>query len=483
VSSSAPKPRRPHAAGTRAWPAARTFLANSIASLLPMGLLALPAPQVPASAAPQGAPSAKGETTYNVTYTPGTVVLGPALVTKVLKNVSADGATYTFDGSVPGLKALRPGNILLIGGKALRRVTSVNTTGTETVVHTGSANLLQAIKNGEIGWDINFPSDVATGPGIRVNVGGGLRLVSPGLGPHPRLGMTASCLGCPSGPGTIDYQGTVSGFDVNLRFDESSFAGLVMDLSAKKKDGSMLLKAEAHLHQLNDVDDILIRDSQLKSFEYREGGLTGDTTLEWHVATTASVPQIEQKVALRIPVSFSVPFWVGPVPVVLAVKASLAAYPAIAEQGASGGKVEVEYNSALDITGGGSGVYASGSFGKVQFRVTGETVTAGFAPATGFGMDVEFPRVEVYIFGTGLLFGSVLAHVAGYFTPGTILKYKGKTIPPCQKVSGDAALYVGAAFSLFGLNNVTLFKKAYESQQWEAHKPGTCGDSTVSAQG
>jgi hypothetical protein len=310
-------------------------------------------------------------------------------------------------------------------------------------------------------------------------VGGGLHRVYPGAPSlPPRWGPDASCLGCPTGPGTVDYQGTIDGFQVNLHFDESSLAGLVMDLSARKDDGSMLLKAVAHLRQLNDFDDILIRDSQLKSFQYREGDLTGDTTLEWHAATSAAVPRIEDFAALHIPVSFSIPFSVGPVPVLLAIKASLAAYPAIAEEGASGGKVEVEYNSALNITGGSSGVYASGSLGKVQFRVTGDTVTAGFAPATGFGMDVEFPRVELSIFGTGTLFGSVLAHVSGYFTPGTILKYKNKTIPPCQKVSGDAAIYVGAAFSLFGLKNVTLFKKAYESQQWEAHKPGTCGDSS-----
>jgi hypothetical protein len=461
-------------------------LASIVAAayLFGTGMLAVPGAPPAAAQSPQLLPFGRWSTTYDVTYTPGTTVLDPALVPKILKSVSPDDSTYTFSGSVPQLMGLHAGNVLLIGGRALRRVTSVSRTGGRTVVTTVPATLLEAIKNGHIGWDVNFPTDVVTSSLVRVSVGGGLHQARPAFYPAVAgLGPEAGCLGCPSGPATVDYKGTIDGFDVNLHFDESSLAGLVMNLSARKDDGSMLLKAEAHLRTLNDFDDIWIKDSQLKSFDYREGDLTGDTTVEWHAATSDAVSSLEKIVTLHIPVSFSVPFSVGPIPMLLAIKASLAAYPAISEKGASGGKVEVEYNSALDITGSGSGVHASGSLSKVQFRVTGETVTAGFAPATGFGVDVEAPRIELSIFGTATLFGSILAHLAGYFTPGTTLPVHGKIYPPCQKVSGDAAVYTGAALTIFGLKNLTVFKKAYESNQWESHKPGTCGPPEAAAGG
>ena len=454
----------------------RVMSVAAAVALLGTSVLAAPGASPAAAQGHQIMPFGRGSTTYDVTYTPGTVVLDPALVPKILKSTSPDGRTFSFAASVPQLVGLHAGNILLIGGRALGRVSSVSRTGGRTVVTMTPATLLQAIKNGHIGWDINFPADVTTSSLMLVSVGAGLHRARPALYSEAASGVPeAGCLGCPSGPGTVDYQGTIDGFQVNLHFDESSLAGLVMNLSARKDDGSMLLKAEAHLRTLNDFDDILIKDSQLQSFEYRQGDLTGDTTVEWHAATTGAVSSLGKIVTLHIPVAFKVPFWVWPIPMLLAIKASLAAYPAISEKGASGGKVEVEYNSALNITGGGSGLSASGSLGKVQFRVTGETVTAGFAPATGFGVDVEAPRIELSIFGTATLFGSLLAHLAGYFTPGTTLPVHGKIYPPCQKVSGDAALYTGAALTIFGLKDLTIFKKAYESNQWESHKPGTCG--------
>lgn len=395
-------------------------------------------------------------------------MLSPAVVQKTLRSVSPDGSVYSFAGTPSQLRGLHPGSILLIGGKALRTVRSVSTAGGQTRVLTGSATLLQAVKNGDIGWNLDIPAGLSTiKAGTEVSAGGGLRRVSPAS-----ARLRPACPGCPSGPGTIDYQGSIGGFDVTLHFDESSLAGLAFDVSAKKEDGTMLLKGSGHLRTMDDIADILVQNSKLAHFQYRQGDLTGDATLEWHALTTPGVKSIESTAILRIPVSYKIPFLVGPMPAELILKATLAVYPAIEDHGSSGGKITVEYNSAEDITGGGEGVSASGSIGKAQFRLSGPTVTAGFQP-TGLGMDVEFPRVEMSFLGTVTTFVSVLTHVSGYFTPGTTLSNQ---IPPCQKADGDLLLYAGATLSLFGLKDVEIgSKKLYQSPTWEVHKPGTCG--------
>ena len=184
--------------------------------------------------------AAKPGTTYNVTYMPGTVVLDPAVVARTLKSVSAAGVTYRFAGTPSELDGLHAGNILLVGGKALRTVLSASSSGGETVVSTGSASLLQAIKNGEIGWNYDIPfGSTAAGSGVSLSVGAGLRRVQSASAPASRAADAADSLSRAGGPGKISYKGAIGGYDVDLNFDESSLAGLIVDVSAKKKDGSL----------------------------------------------------------------------------------------------------------------------------------------------------------------------------------------------------------------------------------------------------
>jgi hypothetical protein len=174
--------------------------------------------------------------------------------------------------------------------------------------------------------------------------------------------------------------------------------------------------------------------------------------------------------AFKIPVAFTVPFLVGPIPMTFSIKANLSVAPAIDDnRGSSGGSITVEYNTAETITGSSGGVSASGSLGRARFSVSGETVTAGYVP-TGLGMDIEFPRVELSILGTITTFVSLKAHVYGFFTPGTTLT---ADIKPCQKTGGQLSGYAGVSLSVFGLFNVKLgVKELFKSQKWVQYKDG-----------
>jgi hypothetical protein len=66
--------------------------------------------------------------------------------------VSRDGGTFTFAAGDPAIAALKPGQILLVWGIALRKVTAVEPRGASIVVRTGLVSLPEAIPDGHIAW-------------------------------------------------------------------------------------------------------------------------------------------------------------------------------------------------------------------------------------------------------------------------------------------------------------------------------------------
>ncbi|HTC24867.1 MAG TPA: hypothetical protein VK688_10910, partial [Gemmatimonadales bacterium] len=90
--------------------------------------------------------------TFDVTWNPNTVRLTRAETTHALKRVSRSGATFTFDGGEPKIRDLKPGQILLVWGIALRKVTAVEPRGNAIVVRTDLVSLPEAIQNGHIAW-------------------------------------------------------------------------------------------------------------------------------------------------------------------------------------------------------------------------------------------------------------------------------------------------------------------------------------------
>ncbi len=90
--------------------------------------------------------------TFDVTWSPNTVLLSRDQTLRALRRVSRDGSTFTFAAGDPAIAALEPGQILLVWGIALRRVTAVETQGPRVVIRTGIVSLPEAIPKGHIAW-------------------------------------------------------------------------------------------------------------------------------------------------------------------------------------------------------------------------------------------------------------------------------------------------------------------------------------------
>jgi hypothetical protein len=90
--------------------------------------------------------------TFDVTWSPNVVRLSRDQTLHALRRVSRDGGTFTFAAGDPAISALKPGQILLVWGIALRKVTAVESQGPGTVVQTDLVSLPEAIPNGHIAW-------------------------------------------------------------------------------------------------------------------------------------------------------------------------------------------------------------------------------------------------------------------------------------------------------------------------------------------
>jgi hypothetical protein len=90
--------------------------------------------------------------TFDVRWSPNTVRLDRAETLRSLRRVSRSGATFTFSADEPKVRGLKPGQILLVWGIALRKVTAVEPRGGRVIVRTDVASIPEAIQNGKIGW-------------------------------------------------------------------------------------------------------------------------------------------------------------------------------------------------------------------------------------------------------------------------------------------------------------------------------------------
>lgn len=71
---------------------------------------------------------------------------------KAVKQISSDRSTLTLDASVSGVERLAPGQVLLIPGVDVGKITTVNKSGSDVVVKLGPAKITDVIHDGVLQW-------------------------------------------------------------------------------------------------------------------------------------------------------------------------------------------------------------------------------------------------------------------------------------------------------------------------------------------
>ncbi|MFN8543659.1 MAG: hypothetical protein U0807_05570 [Candidatus Binatia bacterium] len=375
-----------------------------------------------------------GRSVYNVTYTPETAVIPESVVDQKL--LRTEDARYVFASSATEIQALTPGRVMLLSGLALRRVTGVQTVGSEIRVDTEAANLNDAIADGVVEWDHPFELDAARANlAVAMHRRGALR------------GFDEGTTFEADGP-NLHYEGTIAGVSVSLTLSPGD-ERIDIDAEFSKGDGALGFKctAKGWVRGARILGRVLYERRVLRDMRLDLSGLEGEVTLG-----VTAVRINSDKLKLAVPLSFPFPIMVGPVPVVVTIGANANVVPVLAPNASS----DMEYKVTFSMD---QGVHLEAGTPQPLgiLRNEGLTLeratTAGLIPvAMAFGL--ELPSARVSVFQNAVAFAALITSIQGYLQP--------LISQPCQDSGAVIRGVLGFNVSFLGLNRSgekELFKK------------------------
>ncbi len=373
--------------------------------------------------------------TYDVTYTPDTVVIDDATIDSALLSISDDQTEIRFDASASQVSQLQSGQVLLLAGTALRKVQSVSTVGNEIVVMTEGATLDEAIQEGDIGWDYQADWDALP---LEVYMAAQF-----GTEDAPLLFADARGFDPLTGQATpqaeVSYEGEIRGWDVTLKLTPGT--RLDIELTAKRKVGSAqaTINGTGWVNSFQQTTFLTYEQSTPTRMTVETTGMEGEFEITWGAASPG-IESLTQVVQFSIPAQIPIPLRVGPLPISLRVKAELQIVPELrVDQASSVGSFKVSYNSDQGFQINNNTPAPSGSLGQHNIGITDDTVSAGFG-AVGLGVGVEFPRVELVFFNTPLAFITLKTYSYGLYIPD----------PPCQRGGTNFLSVAGYRLAFLG---------------------------------
>ena len=415
------------------------------------------------------------ETTYEVTYTPGTSVIDNADAAAGLVSVSDDGRTYRFRPS-DELRSLEVGQVALFGGVGFGRVSAVREEGGELVIEMAEASLGDAIADGEIGWSYPVRWDELPAASYRhaaetmavafaAQTTARNEAAPPALlavaRPDDRSRIVLAETGLTEG---LNYSGTVQGFEVEVSLTPTADR-LNIDLKATRALAAgtkMEATVTGWVKGFTQETFLRYEDSTPTEMTSTALGVESELELKWAAAKLGEA--FTEVTSFKLPVSLPIPFVIGPIPVIVSVGANLQVVPELSvDDASSGGSYKVSYRSDQGFEISGSSQSGIGKLLSSDIGVSGETVSAGWG-VVGFALGVEFPRLEISFFGTTSAFITLKTYSTSQWTPGTTLT---SDIPPCQMGTTSIAAYAGYSLKLLGF---TLGEKTEELWKTEYEK-------------
>ncbi len=356
-------------------------------------------------------------TVFQVAYTANTVVVDRTAALKTLKSVSSDGSTLVFEQPPDKIAALHEGNVLLLQGLALRKITSVTPQGSQMIVVTEPAALTEAIQEGNIQWQapVDFTAAQADAR------------------PHFFDLATVHAAGLPALKGKYkewDYSVTATPAAGRLNLDLRVFKQL--------KGLEVELTGTGYLQNFTTSAAIQIHDGVLQDMKYANQNLNGKMEFTWSAKTSDS-EFIMGKPEIKIPANISIPLPIGGLPFTLEISEAMIIKPALSGKNEiATGKFTVTYNGtdrfSLNGEAGGEDSHTSPEI----LNTSGVTI----APMAFIGA-LAMPRIELKLSGMSIvkkLVPSELADAAA----GAVTKLLGSKVEGLveDKLKSDAAAYV-----------------------------------------
>ncbi|MCD6345849.1 MAG: hypothetical protein J7L96_00370 [Bacteroidales bacterium] len=355
-----------------------------------------------------GGSSGKDKFDFDVEWTPGTVYFDEDALSDLEKVDTAD-YRYYFSSSNDAAASLASGDIIVIHGLALRKVSSVRTANNQVVVETEYATLNEAVSDGTIEWDygVSFTPDLK--PELLVN------------GQAHRFKRTSD--------DTFSISMKIGKYDYKITM---KFKGDKADVTQEiERTVGNITKVrfgcEGVIEQFRTSNKITYKDAEVTYYENSNKGLKGDLTVFLDAAGSGS-----DNINFEFPVTLiKFPFTVGPIPVTVNLKVMFVAKAVVPPEGSSRVSAKFSYNSSTGIKySWGGGLEVNGD--KGSYKIKKERAQTGAASAIGINFGLGFPRLEVGIFGE-----TIVPWVQTAFLVGGDFTF----MPACQQAK---AAYIGA---------------------------------------
>ena len=317
---------------------------------------------------------------------------------KSIRSISSDNTTFVFDPSDDAASKLHEGSILFVPGIAMRKVDVATRQENNLVVVTEDAPLLEALKDANIKWSapVNFAA-VARASAI----------IPQNQAPEAPLTLSDQILGGLSGTVYADSGGlSLSGEDDGWAYTVKASPlpdKLNLDLDVSRKYNGLVVKVtgSGYVQNFETAATIMIKDSQLKYFDYQNKNLNGQVNFGWEAAKDeAGVEAAEQKI--KLPSSFSIPLPIGGLPFSLEVSEALLLHPAFTGgKEVARGRFNVAYNGVQGFSINQGNVNQEGQ-GNAEGSIVDNFSLSPIAPV-GFVAAVAMPRIELKL-GTDTVF-------------------------------------------------------------------------------
>ena len=278
---------------------------------------------------------------FQATFTDKVVKMEQAAFIKSIRSISSDNTTFVFDPSDDAAAKLHEGSILFVPGVAMRKVDVATRQENNLVVVTEDAPLLEALKDANIKWSapVNFAA-----------VARASARIPQAQAPEAPLALSDQVLGGLSGTVYADSGGlSLSGEDDGWAYTVKASPlpdKLNLDLDVSRKYNGLVVKVtgSGYVQNFETAATIMIKDSQLKYFDYQNKNLNGQVNFGWEAAKDeAGVEAAEQKI--KLPSSFSIPLPIGGLPFSLEVSEALLLHPAFTGgKEVARGRFNVAYN-------------------------------------------------------------------------------------------------------------------------------------------
>jgi len=335
--------------------------------------------------------------TFQATFTDKVVKMEQAAFIKSIRSISSDNTTFVFDPSDDAASKLHEGSILFVPGVAMRKVDVATRQENNLVVVTEDAPLLEALKDANIKWStpVNFAAVARASAAI------------PQTASEAPLNLSGQILGALSGTVYADSGGlSLSGEDDGWAYTVKASPlpdKLNLDLDVSRKYNGLVVKVtgSGYVQNFETAATIMVKDSQLKYFDYQNKNLNGQVNFGWEAAKDAAgVEAAEQRI--KLPSSFSIPLPIGGLPFSLEVSEALLLHPAFTGgKEVARGRFNVAYNGVQGFSLDQGNVNQEGQ-GNAEGSIVDNFSLSPIAPV-GFVAAVAMPRIELKL-GTDTVF-------------------------------------------------------------------------------